>query len=116
MSTGPNIAAPPLQTARHRHGHRITEAIEHWLEAERDQLPLWLPVALASGIAGWFVLPDQTAWTAALVAALGIAVAGLTFAGGRRVGRRLAIAGATLALGLSLVLLRSETVAAPRLI
>src|SRR5260221_8852189 len=103
MSTGPNIAAPPLQTARHRHGHRITEAIEHWLEAERDQLPLWLPVALASGIARWFVLPDQTAWTAALVAALGIAIAGLTFAGGRPVRPGLGIARAALPLRPSLV-------------
>jgi competence protein ComEC len=113
MATPPSIATRPLQTARRR-GHRIIEAIERWLEAERDQLPLWLPVAL-SGIAAWFALPDQPAWTAGFVASLGIAVAGLSFAGGRRAGRALAIAGVTVALGLALVWLRSESVAAPRL-
>jgi competence protein ComEC len=89
--------------------------IEDWLEAERDQLPLWVPVALAAGIAAWFVLPDQAAWTTAFVAALGLSAIGLSLGHDRRIGRALAVAGATAALGLALVWMRSETVAAPRL-
>jgi competence protein ComEC len=40
-----------------------------WLDAERERLALWLPVALAAGIALWFALPFA-AWRAA--AALGL--------------------------------------------
>ncbi len=40
---------------------------ERWLEAEREQLPLWLPVALLIGVALWFGLPDERSWTAALL-------------------------------------------------
>jgi competence protein ComEC len=84
----PSIAAPPLQTGRRRPGSRVVEAIESWLEAERDQLPLWLPVALAAGVALWFVLPDESAWRAAFLAALGLSAIGMTFAGGRRIAWR----------------------------
>ncbi len=115
MATPPSIAAPPLQTGRHHPGRRVIAAIEDWLEAERDQLPLWLPVALAAGIAAWFVLPDQAGWTAAFIALLGLSAIGLSLGIDRRIGRALAIAGATAALGLALVWMRSETVAAPRL-
>lgn len=111
----PSIAAPPLQTAGPGLGRRLVEAVERWLEAERDQLPLWLPVFLAAGVGVWFALPDPSAWTAALVATLGLSAIGLTFAPSRRIGRALAIAGVTIALGLSLIWLRGGAVAAPRL-
>ena len=115
MATPPTIAAPPLQTARHGRGRRLIEAIEDWLEAERDQLPLWLPVFLAAGVGAWFSLPDRSAWTAAVIAALALSAIGLSFAPSRRIGRALAVAGVTMTLGLSLTWLRSESVAAPRL-
>jgi competence protein ComEC len=115
MATAPSIAVGALQTAPRRLGGRLIGAIERWLEAERDQLALWLPVALASGITAWFVLPDQPAWTAAFIAALGLSAIGLALGHDRRIGRALAIAGTTAALGLALVWMRSETVAAPRL-
>src|SRR5690349_3884270 len=41
--------------------------LEDLAEAERDQFPLWLPVALLTGIAAWFWLPDRTAWIAFIV-------------------------------------------------
>ncbi len=36
--------------------------IEALFEAERDQLPLWLPVGLGAGVAAWFALPDLAAF------------------------------------------------------
>jgi competence protein ComEC len=111
-ATPPSIAVGALQTAPRHPGGRLIAAIETWLEAERDQLALWLPVALAAGIAAWFVLPDRMAWTTAFIAALGLAAIGLSLGHDRRIGRALAIAGATAALGLALVWMRSETVAA----
>ena len=65
----PSTYAPALQTARAR--------VESWLEAERDQLPLWLPVALGGGVAAWFVLPNSSAWRAALLGAAALALLAL---------------------------------------
>ena len=72
-----------------------------WLDAERAHLPLWLPVALAAGIALWFALPWAEWRHAALLAALAVA-AGAALAGWRAA---LALA-AMLALGLAAVELR----------
>ncbi len=70
-ASAPSIAATPLQTVPRRSAplslSRLGDKIEAWLEAERDQLPLWLPVALGFGIAAWFVLPSSSAWTAFLL-------------------------------------------------
>lgn len=88
-------------------------SIEDWLEAERDQLPLWIPVALGGGIAAWFVLPDAAAWTAFLLVALAVAVAGAVLPIGGRAGRVLAIGGLAAAAGCALVWARAERVAAP---
>lgn len=44
-----------------------------WAEAERHHLPLWLPVALAAGMALWFALPWAPWRQAALLAALALA-------------------------------------------
>lgn len=92
---------------------RIGAALETWLEAERDQLALWLPVALGAGIAAWFGLPDPRAWRAFL--ALSAGIGGLALAAGR--GGRLAHALAWCALaafaGCALAWARSDRVAAP---
>jgi competence protein ComEC len=88
-------------------------AIERWLEAERDQLPLWMPVALGAGIAAWFVLPNASSWTAFLLAALGIVTAGIVFPWSGRLGRVVAAAGLLAALGCGLVWARAERVASP---
>jgi len=51
-------------------------AVSDWLEAkaeaERGQLPLWLPVGLGLGIAAYFILPDRHAWIGFLLLSLGI--------------------------------------------
>ena len=87
--------------------------IEAWLEAERDQLPLWLPVMLGLGIAGWFVLPDRSSWLALIAAALGLALGGVAIGASRRAGFALLVAGLAIAGGCALVWAKASWVAAP---
>lgn len=89
--------------------------LEGWLEAERDQVALWLPVALGAGIALWLALPDPDAWLAAVAALSGIALCGLAIGPGRRAGRALLVGGLVAVAGLLLVWMRADWVAAPRI-
>lgn len=89
--------------------------LEGWLEAERDQVALWLPVALGAGIALWLALPDRDAWLAAVAALCGIALCGLAIGPGRRAGRALLVGGLVAVAGLLLVWTRADWVAAPRI-
>ncbi len=91
----------------------MAAAIERWLEAERDQLPLWLPVAGGGGVAAWFVLPDAVAWQAAALVLVAIGLAGLALGRGGRAARAIGIGALAAALGLALVWWRAERVAAP---
>lgn len=61
---------------------RIVDAWAAWLSAERDRLPLWLPVALAAGIALWFALP-WAPWRLAAAAVLVALAGGAAVAGWR---------------------------------
>ena len=88
--------------------------MESFLERERGQLPLWLVVGFGAGIAAWFALDAPRAWLAVTLASAGLAIAGFAFAGGR-FERALGWLGLAAALGCSLIWLRSEWVAAPRL-
>ena len=83
------------------------------LEAERRQLPMFAPVALASGIALWFLLPFNVERQAALLGCLALAVAGLAFRGTAR--QILVCAGLLAALGLAAAEWRSASVVHPRL-
>ena len=86
--------------------------IERWLEAERDQLALWLPVGLGTGIGAWFGLPAIPAWTAFV--ALTAGAGGVALAAGRG-GRLLRITAWFLlaaSFGCALAWARSERVAA----
>jgi competence protein ComEC len=104
------MAPGALQTAPVRGAERRIEA---WLEAERDQLPLWVPVALGLGIAWWFVLPGPRAWTAAALAGLALAAGGLATARGGRLAAVAAAAGLLVAGGVALAWTRAERVRAP---
>jgi competence protein ComEC len=86
--------------------------IEIWLDAERDQLPLWIPVAVGAGIAIWQVTGNSGAWPTAL---MGLALILLAFGIGldRRVGRVLCIAALSVAVGFSAIALKSSFVAQP---
>ncbi|WP_294329362.1 ComEC/Rec2 family competence protein [uncultured Sphingomonas sp.] len=86
-------------------------AIERWLEAERGQLPLWLPVAFGAGITAWFVLDDARQWIGFLVAALGVAAVGVVVPG--RSGRALLVLGLLLAAGCGAIWWRAESGSAP---
>lgn len=91
----------------------LRNVLERWLEAERDQLPLWLPVALGSGVAAWFLLPDPARWSAfMLVACAGAALAPAAGRGGRA-GRWLSALLLIAAAGCALAWWRAERVAAP---
>jgi competence protein ComEC len=107
-ATAPSKAQRPLQIAAAWRG-----AWEGWLEAERHQLLLWLPVILGAGIAAWFVLPDARSWTAALLASLSVAVASLAAARGGRGALVIGVAAFAFALGLGLIWWRAEAVRAP---
>lgn len=71
--------------------------IEAFFDVERDQIALWLPVSLGAGIAAWFVLPNQAAWTGWIVAMAGIVCAALILPVGGRL-RRVTCVGALAAL------------------
>lgn len=93
---------------------QAVERLEQWLEVERDQLALWLPVMLGLGIGLWFAIAVREGWIAVIVAGAAVALAGVAFHFSRRTARALFWAGLSVALGCSLVWLRSEWVAAPR--
>lgn len=88
-------------------------AIERWLEAERDQLPLWLPVALGGGMAAWLMLPTRAQWNAFVLVMLALGAAALAAGRGGRLARTLAIGALAAAAGCALIWLRAERVAAP---
>ncbi len=90
----------------------LNARVEALLEAERDQLPLWVPVLLGAGIAAWFVLPSAPQWFAFIFFGAAIAAIGLAARGGR-VGKAMTIGGALLAAGTILVWARADWVAAP---
>ncbi|WP_439532456.1 ComEC/Rec2 family competence protein [Polymorphobacter sp.] len=56
---------------------RLAQRVAGVLDAERENLPLWLPVALGAGIAAWFLLPWETQRLGLAVALVG---AGLSLA------------------------------------
>lgn len=89
----------------------IAARLEQWLEAERDQLALWLPVALGGGIALWFVLPDARSWQAAGLTAVAVALGGLAAGRYGRAARVVAVGATAVALGLALIWWRAEHVA-----
>lgn len=92
---------------------RWRTAIERQLEAERDQLPLWAPVALGAGVAAWFLLPDPRAWVATMAGLLAVTLAALAIARGGRMGVAIAAAALLAASGCGLGWWRAAWVAAP---
>jgi competence protein ComEC len=118
-----SVSAPTIEDAALEHAPprfsfeflaRAEARIETFLEAERGQLPLWFAAAFAAGIAAWLWLPGPRQWTAFVVLALGVALAGVAWGRGR-LGRALLLGGLALAAGSGLIWLRSAWVAGPRL-
>ena len=112
----PSSYPAPPQFAGRRRLAGAGGAVEHWLEAERDQLPLWLPVMMGLGVACWFLGPDERAWTVCVLLFAALGTAGLALGRGSRAWRAVAIGGYVAAIGLALVWWRAERVAAPVLV
>ena len=114
----PSIALRTPQTGRGGFSARLRHLaarIEAWLEAERDQLALWVPVALGTGIAAWFGLPEPRLWVLFLTVSLGLGGLALAFGIKGRLMRALAIFLLGAGLGCGLAWERSRDVAAAKL-
>ena len=109
MAGLPSMAATGRQTQM----GAVLPALELWLERERDQLPLWLPVMLGLGIAAWFILPLREQWIGVILAALALAAAGPVLGLPKRTGRTALLAGLSVVLGCALVWGRADRVAHP---
>ncbi|MCD2315105.1 ComEC family competence protein [Sphingomonas sp. IC-11] len=101
----PSTHLSALQTAR--------AWLESRLDAERDQLPLWLPVMLGAGISAWFVLPDSIGWRGVLLAGLAVMLFAIALGRGGRTGRVVAISAAAFSLGVGLIWTKADRAAAP---
>lgn len=111
----PSTVMPPLQIAAWRRVSSFIAAarhfIEHWLEGERDQLVLWLPVMLGAGAALWLILPGPTAWALAVGTLIAVMLIALSVGRGGRAAHSVAIGCAAMAIGLALIWARAERVA-----
>jgi competence protein ComEC len=87
--------------------------LEAFLERERDQLALWLPVALGGGIAAWFVLPGPMHWAAWLVGMAALAFGSWLLPAGSRMRRVVLVAAIASAFGCGAIWMRAMWVAAP---
>ena len=112
------MASSPLQTARTRL-FRLGEpadavrGVERWLEAERDQLPLWVPVLYGSGIAAWAMLGRIWQWQALAMALVAMSLLGWLAPAGSRLRMVLVAAPLLMAAGMGSIWLKSSLVAAP---
>lgn len=102
----PSTGFETLQTT----WRRMPPRLELWLETQRGQLPLWLPVFLGLGIAMWFLLPTRLEWAAMIVGGLCVAIIGLVIGAGKRTGFALIIAGVMTSTGCSLVWIRAASI------
>jgi competence protein ComEC len=100
----PSTGFAALQTAL---GAKLS-LIEAFLDHERTQLPLWLPVFFGLGIAMWFVIPTHIGWLAFI--GLGVAIAGLgvSVGVGTRLGRAMLLVGVMTSSGCASIWLRSS--------
>jgi competence protein ComEC len=87
--------------------------LETLADAERDQLPLWLPVGLGLGTAAWFALPDGRAWTAFLLLAAALMLGPQALAPGTRWAQAVSIFCLAAILGCANIWWKAERVASP---
>lgn len=89
--------------------------MEQWLDRERDQLALWLPVALSCGIGSWYLIPTRDGWIGLVLALLAGTVAVMATVSQGRLRRAAMLFQLVMASGCLLIWWRAESVAAPRL-
>lgn len=114
-ASAPIIADRPRQTRAGAAFRALLRRLESFADAEREQLPLWLPVGLGLGTAAWFLLPKASDWAAAVCLCAAFGLAPLAIAPGTRWARAAAIFCLAAALGLGNIWWKAERVAAPRL-
>jgi competence protein ComEC len=103
----------PRQLSDLWHDKQPLEKLERLLERERDQLPLWVSVALGCGIASWYVLANS-AWSLAFISLCGgLGLLAAMTGRERRAGKALFWFALLAALGCALIWFRSWSVAAP---
>ena len=111
------MATKPLQTPIGLRSaswlHRVFEDVEARLDAERERIGLWLPVALGAGIAAWFALPARPHWIGLLFLLGGGTLGGVLIGWQRRLGRMIAVGSGVMAGGVTLIWGRALWVAAP---
>lgn len=107
------MASVPLQTSKWAWPRAARAWLDARLEAERDQVGLWLPVAMGGGISLWFLLPGPMLWAGSLALLLAAALALWLGSGDARGGRALAGGMLAAAAGMALVWGHSQLAAAP---
>lgn len=108
-----DLAARASTFAGRHQTARLRSAVERFLDVERDQLVLWLPVCLGAGVAAWFALDAPRSWLTLIAAAGAVAASALGLWRGGRAGAVLATGALAVAAGVALAWTRAELVAAP---
>ncbi len=103
----------PRQLSDSWRGAQRFKLIELQLEKERDQLPLWVPVALGCGIASWYVLANPAWWLAFVSLCGGLGLFALMTGRDTRAGKAIFWFALLAAMGCALIWFRSWSVAAP---
>ena len=91
----------------------MTDGIELRLEAERERIGLWLPVALGAGIGAWFALPSAAYWIGLLLSLAAGCLVGFLIGLQRRFGRVIVVGCGVAACGIILIWARALWIAAP---
>lgn len=86
--------------------------IENWLDRERDQTPLWLPVGIGFGIAFWQFF-GTSAWAGLAMACAAFLIFGFLAPPNSRLRQLTRMAAIAILLGFFLIAFRSNTVAQP---
>ena len=93
-------------------GHRWFSALENWLDRERDQLPLWLPVGIGIGIVIW-QFGGASAAPGLVLLAIAVALFALLAKPHSRSRQFLGMAAVAILLGFGLISLKSAVVDQP---
>lgn len=91
---------------------RLERSLENWLDSERDQIGLWLPVGLGVGIALWQSF-GTAAWPAMLLLSLTLILFAMLAKAHSRIRRIFQIAALLIALGFAVIALKSAWIAQP---
>ena len=107
------ITFPDIANEAHfRRRLTLFHGIESWLDCERDQLPLWLPVGIGVGVAVW-QFGGTAAWPGLTMACVALGLSSLLAPPGSRCRHIVQMLAITMLIGTSLITLRSAHVARP---